>query len=218
LEVRGSTANQASANGPFIISDSTTPAKKMWMGYDSTADLFFINAGHVGVANKNLILQNQSGNVGIGTTTAPSEKLTLGSADKFGWDNGSGTVDANLYRSSANTLKTDSAFNVSKAFWSKFSSLTFSTTPIFDASTGNAFKLTLTGNITSSSIPNAQTGELITLILCQDGTGSHTMTWPSNLKLAGNSFTLSTSANKCDSLTAVFDGTNWYETSRAANL
>ena len=96
--------------------------------------------------------------------------------------------------------------------------VTFSATPAFDASLGNSFKLTLTGNVTSSTISNAQTGQFITLLLCQDGTGSRTIAWPSNFKLAGGAFTLTTGANKCDSVTALYDGSNWYETTRAQNL
>lgn len=96
--------------------------------------------------------------------------------------------------------------------------VTFSTTPTFNAALGNSFKMTLTDNVSSSTISNAQTGQFITLLLCQDGTGSRTMVWPTDLKLAGGAYTLTTTLDKCDSLTAVYDGTDWYETARAADL
>lgn len=96
--------------------------------------------------------------------------------------------------------------------------VTFSATPDFNAFAGNTFKMTLTDNVTSSTISNATTGQSITLLLCQDATGSRTMTWPTNLKLSGGAFTLTTTASKCDSLTAVYDGSNWYETARANNM
>ena len=108
--------------------------------------------------------------------------------------------------------------DVSGAIRSTLTTVSFSAIPTFNASLGNSIKITLTGNVLGSSISNAQTGQFLTLLLCQDGTGSRTMTWPANLKLAGGSFTLTTTAGKCDSLTAVYDGTNWYETARAANL
>jgi len=104
------------------------------------------------------------------------------------------------------------------AFRSTLTTVTFSATPTFDASLGNSFKMTLTANVTSSTISSAQTGEFITLLLCQDATGSRTMAWPANLKLAGGTYTLTTTINKCDSVTALYDGANWYETGRAANL
>ncbi len=110
------------------------------------------------------------------------------------------------------------AVKTADAFVSPLTPVTFSATPAFDASLGNSFKMTLTANVTSSTIANVQTGQFITLLLCQDGTGNRAMTWPSNLKLSGGSFTLTTTAAKCDSLTAVYDGSNWYETARATNL
>ena len=115
-------------------------------------------------------------------------------------------------------LTVTGSVTASKALVSHLEAVTFSTTPTFDAALGNSFKMTLTGNVTSSTITNPQTGQFMTLLLCQDGTGSRTMTWPANLKLAGGAFTLTTTLNKCDSITAVYDGTNWYETARAANL
>ena len=96
-------------------------------------------------------------------------------------------------------------------------SVTFSTTPDFDAGLGNLFKLTLTDNVTSSTVSNATSGQQIMLLLCQDATGSRTMSWPSDVKLAGGSYTLTTAASKCDTLTAAFDGSNWYEMARATD-
>ena len=51
-------------------------------------------------------------NVGLGAT-APVEALTLASTYKIGWEASAGVVDTNLYRSAANTLKTDDSFIVS---------------------------------------------------------------------------------------------------------
>jgi len=70
----------------------------------------------VGTGNTNpVILQvnrdekvriTNTGNVGIGTTS-PAEALTLASSYKIGWEASAGSVDTNLYRSAADTLKTD---------------------------------------------------------------------------------------------------------------
>ena len=48
----------------------------------------------------------------LGGLTGGSEQLSLTSAGKIGWDDGAATIDTNLYRSAANTLKTDDAFVV----------------------------------------------------------------------------------------------------------
>ena len=52
--------------------------------------------------------------------------------------------------------------------------VTFSATPTFDASTTSTFKLTLTGNVTSSTLSNAVAGEPINIEICQHGVGSRT--------------------------------------------
>ena len=115
-------------------------------------------------------------------------------------------------------VKTFSQEVVSSEFLSgALVSVTFSTTPDFDASLGNLLKLTLTDNVTSSTISNPASGEQVMLLLCQDATGSRTMTWPSNLKLAGGAYTLTTTASKCDTLVIAYDGSNWYEMARATN-
>jgi len=60
----------------------------------------------------------------------------------------------------------------------------FVATPVFDASTfpSPLFKMTLTGNVTSSSVTNPTNGQLITFELTQDGTGSRTFAWPADFK------------------------------------
>lgn len=57
----------------------------------------------------------------------------------------------------------------------------FSATPVFNASSNYIFDLTLTGNVTSSTLNNTYAGEVVTFILIQDGTGSRTFAWPANV-------------------------------------
>jgi hypothetical protein len=92
----------------------------------------------------------------------------------------------------------------------------FNATQTINAALGDTFELTLTGNVTSSSITNASKGMTLKVALTQDGTGGRTFAWPSNVKLAGGSVTLS-GANKRDVLTFYYDSTNWYETGRSLN-
>jgi hypothetical protein len=90
---------------------------------------------------------------------------------------------------------------------------TFSATPTIDASLGEAYQLTLTANVTSSTISNATTGQLLRVILVQDGTGSRTFAWPSNVKWNGGGAapTLQTAANSVDVFEFYYNGTNWYQ-------
>lgn len=74
--------------------------------------------------------------------------------------------------------------------------------------TGNVFHVTGTTDITSITSTNFQAGCQITLIF----DGVLNFTDGSNLKLAG---TFATTAD--DTITLVYDGTNWYETARSVN-
>src|SRR5712671_3724479 len=72
---------------------------------------------------------------------------------------------------------------------------TFSATPTFDASTAASFKLTLTGNVTSSTLSNAVAGEPISFEICQDGTGGRTFVAPTNVLNMG---TIVSTAGACN--------------------
>jgi hypothetical protein len=62
---------------------------------------------------------------------------------------------------------------------STVNTVTFSATPVFNAALGMAQKLTLTGNVTSSTFTNGVVG-LYEFILIQDATGGRTFVWPAN--------------------------------------
>jgi hypothetical protein len=85
--------------------------------------------------------------------------------------------------------------------------VTFSATPTFDASLGNTQKITLTGNVTSSTLSNAATGQQINFLICQDATGGRTFTWPANVL---GSMTIGSTASTCSAQNFIFDGTNAY--------
>lgn len=105
---------------------------------------------------------------------------------------------------------------------------TFAATLALDASLGTMIVVSLTGNVTSWSIANAQPGELITVVFVQDATGSRTLaSAASNIKFlnttylgstAGTAPTLTTTASKRDSFTFRYDGTNYVEQSRVMNM
>lgn len=81
----------------------------------------------------------------------------------------------------------------------------FSATPSFDASTAASFKLTLTGNVTSSTLTNAVAGEPISFEICQDATGGRTFVPPANVLNMG---TIVSTANACSTQEFWFDGSN----------
>jgi len=59
--------------------------------------------------------------------------------------------------------------------------MAFNPTPIFDGESWNGWEITLTGDVTSSTLDNIQPGNLYTFIIVQDATGGHAFTWPAEV-------------------------------------
>lgn len=92
-------------------------------------------------------------------------------------------------------------------------------TVTFNVANAPIITATLTGNITSLTLTSGSfVGQTLELRLTQDGTGSRTISWPSNFKKAGGSLTLTTTASATDRIIMKYDGTNWIEVSRALNV
>lgn len=75
---------------------------------------------------------------------------------------------------------------------------------------GNYQQCTLTGNVTIAAPSNVAAGDMLEIVLVQDGTGSRTATWNSVYKFAsGDTGTLTTTASKKDTFTfRAYDATN----------
>ncbi len=86
----------------------------------------------------------------------------------------------------------------------------FSSTPTFDATASNHFSMTLTGNVTSSTLSGAVTSgyiEVLSFLICQDGTGGRTFIWPTNMY---GTMVISVTASKCNVQQFRWDGSNAY--------
>ena len=57
-------------------------------------------------------------------------------------------------------------------------SIPYSPTPAFNAAESNGFQMTLTGNITSSTIGGVLPGQLVAFYFAQDSVGGRTVSWP----------------------------------------
>ena len=86
--------------------------------------------------------------------------------------------------------------------------LTYASTITPDVANGNVQTVTLTGNVTFNAFSNPESGQSLTLIVKQDGTGSRLLT--STMKWAGGAKTLSTAANSVDIISVFYDGTNYW--------
>jgi len=93
-------------------------------------------------------------------------------------------------------------------------SVSFTTTPTFDCFNSNVFYLgSITASITGMTFSNPSDGQTINIKFVQDGTGSHTVTWPTSVKWPGGSAgVLSTAANSVDFFVATYDAStgHWY--------
>ena len=57
-------------------------------------------------------------------------------------------------------------------------SVPYTATPTFPAGTADGFQMTLTGNVTSSTITGVRPGQPLSFCFVQDGTGGRTVAWP----------------------------------------
>jgi hypothetical protein len=97
--------------------------------------------------------------------------------------------------------------------------LTDGATITWDVSTAPVAKVTLGGNRTLSAPTNSATGQFISLLVIQDGTGSRTLTWNSAYEFASDTApTLTTTASLGDLFTFRYNGTKWLETGRNLKL
>jgi len=81
-------------------------------------------------------------------------------------------------------------------------------------------KLTQGGNRTLSAPTNAVgSGQYISLLVIQDGTGSRTLTWNAAYEFTADTApTLTTTASKGDLFTFRYNGSKWLEVGRNLNL
>ena len=95
------------------------------------------------------------------------------------------------------------------------STLTDGATINWDASTQDVCKVTLGGNRTLAAPTNNTTGQFISILVIQDGTGSRTLTWNAVFEFASDTApTLTTTANLGDVFVFRYNGSKWLEVGR----
>ena len=93
--------------------------------------------------------------------------------------------------------------------------LTDQATVTWDASTEDVCKLTLGANRTLAAPSNGTTGQFISILVIQDGTGSRTLTWNAVYEFASDTApTLTTTANLGDVFVFRYNGSKWLEVGR----
>jgi hypothetical protein len=131
-------------------------------------------------------------------------EFDLDVAGKMQWYAGnSNAADTNLYRGAAGVVKSDQQISAAGGLVGGFNTVTYSAAPAFDFSKGNTQLITLTGNVSSSTLVNASAGQRLLFIVCQDSTGGRTFAWPSSVKGGG---AVGSTASKCSVQEFVWDG------------
>ena len=99
------------------------------------------------------------------------------------------------------------------------STLTDGSTIDWNATTQDVCKVTLAGNRTLNAPTNPTTGQFITILIIQDGTGSRTLTFNAIYEFKDDTApTLTTTASKGDVFVFRYNGSKWLEMGRNTNL
>ena len=125
-------------------------------------------------------------------------------------DGAADVPDANL---SSDVMRLDTPQTVTSGKGDAFVTLTDDTSIAIDCDDGNTFVVTITANRAIANPSNPRDGQTITLLIIQDGVGSHTLTWGSAWKWpSATPPTLSTGAGDIDMITAKYRSstTSWY--------
>ena len=86
-------------------------------------------------------------------------------------------------------------------------------------SSANKVKVTLTANVTFDAPTNPTTGQYISIVCIQDGTGSRTIAWNAVFEFKDDTApTATTTASKGDMFTFRYNGSKWLEVGRNLNL
>jgi hypothetical protein len=122
---------------------------------------------------------NVTGNVNIGGTVT---------AGAFSGLDGATFLTSALYNVANGVPQLNSAGLIPASLLSNqgIQTVAFVPTPTFNAATAGSFKMTLTGNVTSSTYANGVQGaSVVAFRIIQDGVGGRTFVWPSNVRNAG---------------------------------
>ena len=93
--------------------------------------------------------------------------------------------------------------------------LTDGATISWNAETQDVCKVTLAGNRTLSAPTSGTTGQFISILVVQDGTGGRTLTWNAVYEFASDTApTLTATANLGDVFVFRYNGTKWIEVGR----
>jgi len=143
---------------------------------------------------------------GVTSTTAEinySDLATLGT-----------TAASKVFTADANNLT-----KITGGVYLEEDTLSFDATQDWDVRASPVAKVTLTANVTFDAPSNPTTGQYISIVCIQDGTGSRTIAWNAVFEFKDDTApTATTTASKGDMFTFRYNGSKWLEVGRNLNL
>lgn len=209
LRLDGNTISTTNANGDINLTPNGTGQVVIKAGTAAAPSLAFAGDSNTGIFSPvgDQIYFSTGGSSTLRHIQFETQILSLGTIE---WGNSNDfasiIMDTVFKRHAAGVLRTGSSTTTISSLIG--GGATIASAAALPAPTGRVFHVTGTTNITSITSTNFESGVAITMIF----DGVLTVTDGSNLKLAGNFVTAADST-----LSLVYDGTNWYETSRSTN-
>ena len=197
---------------------------------DDTLDIYIAGAKDFVITANTLTAESGSGVVipdgglTLGSTAISSTAAELNKLD----DCTATTAELNyndiatLGTTAASKAFTADANNLTKitgAVYMEEATLTFDATQDWDVRASPVAKVTLTNNVTFDAPTNPTTGQFISIVCIQDGTGSRTIAWNAVFEFTGGTApTATTTAGKADLFTFRYHNSHWIEVGRNLNL
>lgn len=215
VSLSGNLTTTGSFNPTFAIPSSSTwtfPAAGTLVntGVATLSSLTSIGTIGTGVWQGTIVTGTYGGtgiNNGSNTLTLSGNMATTGSFNPTFAIPSSSTW---TFPSAGGTLDIKGASTATGTKTSAVNTVVSGSTPAFDLSLGNIQYLTALAVNAAPTVSNITAGGNWTFIICQDGTGSRTWTWPASFKGAA---TIGTTLSKCSSQSfASADGTTIYAT------
>ena len=151
------------------------------------------------------------GTLNDGTTSLTSSIVELNYSDLATLGT---TAASKIFTADANNLTA-----ISGAVVLTEDTLTFDSTQDWDVRSSPVAKVTLTNNVTFDAPTNPTTGQYISIVCIQDGTGSRTIAWNAIFEFKDDTTpTATTTASKGDMFTFRYNGSKWLEVGRNLNL
>jgi len=202
--------NAATGSGPIISSVSTSAT-------DTNID---INVTPAGTGNVNL----SADSVQVGDNDANATITTQGTGDLIlNTNNGTNAGNITLLDgANGNITFTNNGTGVVKfndAAYFPEATLTFDASQDWDVQASPVAKVTLTANVIFDAPSNSTTGQFVSILCIQDGTGSRTIGWNAVFEFASDTApTATTTADKADLFNFRYNGAKWLSVGTTLDL